>query len=133
MPRIIPLIWLLSIIALIALLHILALNLYLYFYFWWLDLFIHFLGGAWVALACLWLLFISGKISWDRRHSRAAFIAAIMTSFIIGLGWEAFEYWSGLIFVSVADYARDTVSDLIVDVSGGAAAALYFTLRRLYV
>ena len=44
-------IWIFITVAIVAALHLSALQFYLYWRFWWFDLLTHFLGGLWVAVS----------------------------------------------------------------------------------
>jgi hypothetical protein len=53
----------------------------------------------------------------------------IIPVFIIGFGWEIFEYTNG-ITDSHEGYLQDTVNDLILDSCGAALAALIVTRKK---
>ena len=106
-------------LALVALVHVVALQLHLYWHFWWLDIFVHFGGGLWVALAVSWLLLFA------RREPRI--IALICTAIVIGILWEIFEVLIGMTFED--KYVFDTTIDLLMDTAGGIAG--YFLTARL--
>jgi hypothetical protein len=54
---------------------------------------------------------------------RLSFGAAVAVAFIIGVAWEVFEFWFGLI--DLTDKI-DSIADLILDVAGGVVA--YYAL-----
>lgn len=92
-----------------GLVHIIALRLYLYWLFPWLDIFVHFAGALWVALAAVWLL----RTLQQTTSFAKIFLIIIATS----IGWELFELWGGI--PREANFAFDTSLDLLMDVLGG--------------
>ena len=110
----------------LAILHISALNFYLYWIFPWLDLVAHMLGG--IALGFLYLLtplFIKGMP--DRYITLAGLLSFV---FIVGLVWEIFEIQIGLPnFYEYDFYIRDLYLDLLFDGVGGLIA--FFVGSRL--
>lgn len=96
-------------ILLIGAVHIAALKLYLYWLFPWLDVFVHFGGALWVALAAMWLL--------SSVHQRLSFAKVFFIICAVSVGWELFELWGGI--PREANFAFDTSLDLLMDVLGG--------------
>lgn len=96
-------------IALIGAIHILALKLYLYWLFPWLDVFMHFGGAMWVALAAMWLF--------SSVHRKLTFMRVLIIIIAVSVGWELFELWGGI--PREANFAFDTSLDLLMDVVGG--------------
>lgn len=117
-------------IIIIAILHILAIKYYWYFYFPWIDLIMHFLGGFWVALALLWIVHFSGAARFDGAGFRYFFYPAIIITLIVAVGWEVFEYIFRLTQMG-NNYGRDTVGDILMGLLGAAAASLYTYRGRL--
>jgi len=116
-------------VVIIAALHFLGLTFYLYWILSWFDIVMHFLGGAWVAITVIWLLFFS-EFSAVKTHSKSPAptrlsSVAIISAIIVGVGWEIFEYTTGVTLVSEANYATDTASDLLMDIIGAFSAALF--------
>jgi hypothetical protein len=96
-------------IALIGAVHIIALRLYLYWLFPWLDVFMHFGGAMWVALAAIWFL--------SSVHQKMPFLLVLGIIIAVSVGWEIFEIWGGI--PREANFAFDTSLDLLMDVLGG--------------
>lgn len=97
---------------------------YLHWALWWYDVILHFLSGALIGLTVLilWNAFFS--FSEDQRLKIIGFV--FLSSLTIGLLWELFEIAGGI--TSFADgivYVRDTVSDLLMDITGGFFGGLY--------
>jgi hypothetical protein len=124
---------LLYIIYALAGLHFLALGFYLYWTFWWFDLLTHFLGGLWVGLAALWLIYFSGYIPKPALKSRTALYVAIGAIAGIGIIWELYEI-SLDVFLGIPirpDYALDTAIDLVMDVLGALTGwAVFMVVAR---
>ena len=107
--------------ALISSAHILALSFSLYWILWWFDIPMHFFGGLWVALTSFWLYITIGS---DKNPSkRCTALIVLLGVFIVGIGWEIFEYASGLSLGE--NFILDTTIDLIMDVLGGGLGLFY--------
>lgn len=81
---------------------------------WWYDIPMHILGGVWAGLFFAWAaLFLDIQPSWR---------VFVLGAFVVGLGWEALEYFfhmGGNIYMS---YPLDTAKDMLDDCIGGALA-----------
>lgn len=111
-------------IVLVALIHISALQFYLYWYYPWLDVFSHFLGGMWVALASAWLLSYAGY--------SVRILHIIVSISVVGISWEIFELAIG--FSPEANFMFDTSLDLLMDFLGsvcGFVTASYLLRDRI--
>lgn len=98
---------------------------YIYISTPWFDMLMHALGGVFIAITTAALL---AKRLYS-KHER--FIVLLLTVFIIGLGWEYYEYLVQFVIKSV-DLAKipDSVSDLICDMIGGTLGATFVILAR---
>jgi hypothetical protein len=94
-----PLFFALILAALLLALHLHALDGFLYWYYRWLDIPMHILGGA--ALGAFLLAFF------NVRHALAYFFLM----FVLVIGWEVFEF-IGRISTGQADYWSDTLFDV---------------------
>lgn len=108
-----------TLLAITASLYFIGFALYLYWVFWWYDIVLHFLGGAWALLAITWLFATVGK-----THTWALQIGIVI---LIGIAWEFFEALIGA--PRESKYLFDTSLDLLMDVFG-ALFALWFVNRR---
>ncbi len=108
-----------GVVAAVAFVHITALQWHLYWYFPYLDLFVHFFAGLWVALAAAWLMMLT------KREPRL--ISVVACALAIGIAWEIFEVAIGMTFAR--NYWLDTALDLMMDIIGGAAG--FFCARKL--
>src|SRR6185369_1088754 len=76
--------YLICLIFFILIVNFFANKFYWYFSIWYFDMFMHFLGGFWAALACLYLF--PPKDSSFNSILRIWFLVLC-----IGIGWEVFE------------------------------------------
>ncbi len=102
--------------ALIGILHVTALQYYLYWQLPWFDIPLHFLCGIFSGLAVATFYFHWFKsVETDRR---LFFIAVMVGVFAIGVLWEFFEMYAGLTFMYEPGFWGDTLLDLVFDLSG---------------
>ena len=127
---------LLSILAMlvcaIALMHGAAIVFSLYWTLWWYDIVLHFLGGIFIGLLVLWVRLLSGYFSapsflWSPGR---LFLFTLFWTFIIGVGWEVFEWLAGNTW-SIEGYWLDTTLDVVLDLIGGIAGFLYFIHKHI--
>lgn len=108
--------------------------------FWWFDIPLHFLGGAWLGI--LFLVYFSaegrsssgGKKYFSNFESEKIFIQIIIIVgfvLIIGVGWEIFEFLLEQVFILknpdlVKMTVGDTLKDLVMDSFGGILIAVIY-------
>ena len=109
-----PVIFLLIASAVLAGVHWSALMLDLYWQYLWLDVPMHALGGAVVALIPFALVTL--RVRLPERFLRLT--PVLLLVLIVGLIWELFEHFTGATFAA-QNYAFDTTLDLIFDLIGG--------------
>lgn len=104
-------------IAIILCLHLLANTFYWYVSIPWFDMLMHTLGGVFLAffaatLAPKFLL---------KNFSLGNMLAILVVVFIVGLGWEAFEYIVQYVIKGSIRLAHigDSISDMVCDMVGG--------------
>jgi hypothetical protein len=107
----------------VAVLHKIALSLFLYWNVWWFDVMMHFLGGALISLITLFFIYDLKFLNFKIKNKAVIFGAAIGMTLIIGLSWELWEIYVGLINIYVD--GPDSFLDLIMDFFGAIAAYLY--------
>jgi len=95
--------------------NLVASKFYLYYTTWWADVAMHFLGGAWMVIA-------ASSFAYGMRRS-LTLSTAVAVALIVGIAWEGFEFWFGLIDLTDK---FDSIADLILDVAGGVVA--YYAL-----
>lgn len=97
--------------SLLAVIHVIAIELYLYWHFFWFDIFMHLFGGAVVALGLHTLA--------DLRIIKRVYLktgTVLFLVFLIALLWELFEFSAGVPIES--DFILDTTSDLLIGLCG---------------
>lgn len=99
------------------------LKLHLYYSVWWIDMVMHFLGGLWVGLFFLYVFY-------TREWFSNKVLAVILSVLLIGLLWEVFELFIGII-AKESFSPSDTLSDLFFDMAGGALAVFYFLRKKI--
>ena len=118
-----------ALIAVIALLHIIAIEYSLYFYLWWFDLLVHFLAGLWVSGLSLWIYFRSGYIKKPVRNIGRALIVVATPIIVISISWEFYEIIIGVPIEK--NYVQDTSIDLIMDALGALTGLVYYVRVHL--
>jgi hypothetical protein len=106
----------------LALLHFIALKLFLYWHFPWLDICMHFFGGVIVALGFFTLS--------DLRLYSSSFLTLtriLLLVFFVAGTWEVFELYAGIPIED--DYIQDTIIDLCMGLLGGAIG--FYVAKRL--
>jgi hypothetical protein len=103
-----------------------------YWIYWWYDIMMHFLGGFLVASFVLWFFL---RFGFNRFQTLSAFfVISIVSGFSIGIGWELFEYFSGILQQQPGNIIGDTILDLVMDCVGAIAAwgvaSLFFVERK---
>ncbi len=132
MPRERLLRFLATLVLIVALLHIGATVFYLYWTLWWYDMVVHFLGGVFIGLLTLWMVFFSEYLGTHRMSSRATVLIIMLLGTLgIGIGWEIFERLLGHTW-SVEGYWLDTGIDLFLDSAGGLVGFFFF-MKRYFV
>jgi hypothetical protein len=104
---------------------------HLYFFIWWLDVPMHFLGGMFVAFLALAIVFHDRFIL--GRGTSSAFITtiAVVFAFAVGALWEYYAVQFGHRAPAPGGLIADTIKDLINDMLGGFLAAMIF-IRKGY-
>jgi len=82
------------------------------------DMVMHFLGGLWVGLALLWLLF-------KENFSFVLIFKILLGVLVVGVLWEIFEILVNSTIAQNPFDVLDTASDLFFDFGGGLCAILY--------
>jgi hypothetical protein len=114
---------LLGIIFLILCVNVYAIIHDSYFYYWWLDVVMHLVGGFWIGFATLAI------IQWKLKRAlplKERMAYAFLLAFGVGVLWEMFELLTDTSF-ALEPYvynATDTFSDLLNDLIGGVVAGL---------
>lgn len=115
--------------AVFAGLHMVALNLSLYWTTDWLDLVMHVFGGFLGTLIVVYVLHKAG-IS-PRTLPRKVFLLAFVTVSVlaVGLVWELWEIFVGWTDPFVKEDQVDTIIDLVMDIIGSVIGFIYYDKR----
>lgn len=105
---------LLATLLVIAVVHTVSINFFLYWKYVWLDIPMHVLGGVACALGYATLPFFGVKFS-EVHTSLFWFLSFTL---LIGLVWEVFEYCAGVSRIET-DFIFDTAFDFGMDAVGG--------------
>lgn len=90
-----------------------------------LDMVMHFLGGLLIGLIVLKFFYTGKRSEYAHVHPLKILTITTILVFVVGLGWEFFEYGAGLTpLYKVA--TMDTLSDLAFDVAGAVAAVWWY-------
>lgn len=110
-------------LATLAVIHIISIELYLYWQIWWLDIMMHLFGGAIIAFGVFTLYYF--RILRLKRSPSLLVVMSLVA--LIAVSWEIFQY---VITVELPnDYVLDTMTDIICGVVGGALG--YIIGKRL--
>jgi hypothetical protein len=123
-PRRVTFIILATLGLLLAVLHGAAEYYSLYWYFWWFDIVVHFVGGATLGLAALW--FLRFELPHLARTRVSLVALAVVAALVFGILWEVFEFATGT--SGALHFWPDTLLDLLMDLVGAVAA--YFAFIR---
>jgi len=110
--------------ALLAVLHLVAMELYFYWTVWWFDNLIHFLAGLAGGMTALWAFYNSGIFFKHSPRLWEIIIISLSCIFVVGVAWEYFEFVYGLTEVDASHYISDTFLDLTMDLLGSVVASI---------
>ncbi len=117
--------------ACILVLHVMSIVLLWYTRIWWIDVLLHILGGAWVALA---FFYVQRHFAPHLRESVPPLIhlvLAVGVVMLVGVMWEWLEFAFDYFFFPEKFGFRaqlglpDTMGDLLSDFIGGLALGWY--------
>ncbi len=110
-------------ITILAVVNFIAVYLNWYYFVWWFDMPMHFLGGLTV--------FYFGAIVWRFALKYVSFgrylYESILTAVLIGVLWEALEFYLYIKYGSPMFSLVDSFSDVFFDLSGALLGAFLIT------
>lgn len=106
----------------IAFLHFMANQYYLYWSYWWADIVMHCLGGLFIGLSAFW--FLRYEVPIGVRNTFPHFPVAFVAMIVVGLVWEYFEFVTGA--HASFNYPLDTLLDFSTNIAGFLLAYLFF-------
>lgn len=125
----------LFLLSTILIVHVVGSLLAWYDVIWWLDIVMHFAGGAWVALTSLYFYISIWKIFPPQTKFLPVLVVTLASVALIGVLWEFYEYLMDvykfklhpLNFAPNPQALPDTLVDLVNDLLGGLLVViLYF-------
>tara|TARA_B100000745_G_scaffold300483_1_gene254679 strand:- start:875 stop:1252 length:378 start_codon:yes stop_codon:yes gene_type:complete len=121
-----PTVFFLVSFSFLAVVHYIALQLFLYWRYWWLDMPMHVIGGVVVALGIFTLHDL--RLWVPKRYLRL--LPIVLLVLLVAMAWEVYELMIGIPIEQ--DYVIDTITDLLMGLLGGALG--YFignSLRKI--
>jgi hypothetical protein len=111
-------------LSILAVVHMVALELFLYWRYLWLDVPVHILGGIVVVLGA----YTFNELKLPLAHFLVANVWHTFTFVVVVMiGWEIFEVWAGnTVF---GNYFFDTALDLAAGFTGGLVG--YLLAKRM--
>jgi hypothetical protein len=101
--------------------------------FTWVDIPLHFAGGAWVG-ALFFALFgnvFGGAVATHTCERTKVLVLAVSLAALVGVGWEIFEYcvstWTG---IYMQPSIADTMGDFVMDIGGALTIGFWFLYIR---
>jgi len=120
-------IFLVFLIIAIAVLNFYAYQFHWYFYFWWFDIVMHTLGGIWVGSVALWLRYFRNEGAEKVVLSKVAVsLFSVASVYVVGIGWELFEFSLDKFITFKIHDMTNTASDLFFDGVGSILAVFIF-------
>lgn len=109
--------------------HFIAIFFYLYWFYWWLDMVMHFLGGLSLGLLILWFY---RKLSPDKGVTfERSFFCVFGAVFVVALAWEIFEFFIGYTGPTLdAVYWIETLADIVSGLLGGSISVITLFYAR---
>lgn len=104
--------------------HVIALELYLYWSIWWMDIIMHLLGGIW--LVCAWRTLIDFEYISKNRWSLKLMLPVLFGVMVL---WEVFGVYVEQGFKD--GYVTDTVGDLVCGIVGALVG--FWLLKRISI
>lgn len=119
----------LLVFLIMGLIHVSAIFNSLYFYYRWLDIPAHFLGGLGVGLFTIWLFLYFEKLSFVFGDKIKTLTVLFLSIILIGISWEIFEYAFDIAVLDKSIYITDTIKDILVDILGTLVAYSYYVKK----
>lgn len=126
MTRSFPVSILLGLIFFLATANSAAYYWHLYFYYPWLDVPMHFVGGLWITLYLLSWYYTASRTKKKERAPLFVLTYALAVTLVIGVLWEVFEFSVDTIIEFSQHNPGDTLLDLVMDAIGALFGAYVF-------
>ena len=104
----------------------------------WLDIIMHFLGGAWVAALSVYLFGEYWQVISDKAKPFQEFMLILGSVALVGVLWEFYEFLADVYLLKIhplnlapdPQVLPDTIADLLNDLIGGSLAFLFIKLKK---
>ena len=117
-------------LAVLGVLHVIAIAYHLYWSIYEFDSLVHFLAGITLSLFFLWLYFFSGLFDPPKRTLGKFLLVAVLGAMLASVLWEIYELIFDQTMAQKADYAYDVTLDLIIDLLGAMAGCFYGYIKE---
>jgi len=114
-----------SVVIFIFVVNSAAMKFYWYFSIWYFDMPMHFLGGFWVGLVCIYVFSL-------KEFNFNLIFKVFLCVFLVGFFWEIFEILVDKSITQNPFNSLDTISDMFFDLAGGGISIIYFFKRIVY-
>jgi hypothetical protein len=104
-------------------LNFLGAKFYLYYSLWYFDIFMHFLGGLWVAFLLFYFFF--------NKNFYVFVFQILLGVLLIGILWEIFEFFVNEIIATNPFNFLDTISDIFCDLAGGVLGLILY--KKIFI
>jgi uncharacterized BrkB/YihY/UPF0761 family membrane protein len=112
-------------LSVLAIVHVLAISLFLYWQIWWLDIPMHVLGG----IVVIFGFAAARDFGVPMTQKLLTFQGMLLGVAVVAVGWELFQY---LITDTLkSDYVVDTVTDIICGFIGGVIG--WYVIQKLEI
>lgn len=119
------------ILVLFATVNILANLNYWYWTMRWLDMPMHFTGGAWLAGTAVWFRFYSGRLAGEMRGLFHVLLWGVGVAVCVGVVWEIYEMVVSLAVGKDINAISDTLSDIFFDALGAFLVSVFMWMYSL--
>ena len=112
-------------------------------FFWydrlfWLDIVMHLLGGAWVAVLSVYLFGEHWPVIGDKAKPSQEFILILGSVALVGVLWEFYEFLADVYVLKIhplnlapdPKVLPDTIADLLNDLIGGSLAFFFLKFSK---
>ncbi len=102
----------------------------LYYYISWYDIVSHFLGGVIVGFGGLWFLSLFPSTRAYMQKPTGLFLSALGCILFVGIIWEIFEVYIGVVDLMHKADAIDTLYDMVFDTAGTMLATAIIYIQK---
>ncbi|MGM0629114.1 MAG: hypothetical protein ACQESA_01695 [Patescibacteria group bacterium] len=103
--------------------HLLAIFFYLYWFYWWLDTLMHFLGGFTFGLLAMW--FDRKLLPYREIYFEESFFRVFIAVLTVAVFWEVFEFIIGYTDPSLGGlFWAGTFADITAGLLGGSLSVI---------